>query len=48
MTKGKLGIKIPKYSKEGIAGREDNTAKPVYSGHLRFVKKVSAITKCPL
>ena len=24
------------------------TFKPVYSGHLRFLKKVSAITRCPL
>ena len=24
------------------------TVKPVYSGHLRFLKKVSAITRCPL
>ena len=24
------------------------TVKPVYSGHLRFLKKVSAVTRCPL
>ena len=24
------------------------TVKPVYSGHLRFLKIVSAITRCPL
>ena len=24
------------------------TVKPVYSGHLGFLKKVSAITRCPL
>ena len=24
------------------------TVKPGYSGHLRFLKKVSAITRCPL
>ena len=24
------------------------TVKPAYSGHLRFLKKVSAITRCPL
>ena len=25
-----------------------HTVKPVYSGHLQFLKKVSAITRCPL
>ena len=25
-----------------------NTTKPVYSGHLQFLKKVSAITRCPI
>ena len=25
-----------------------HTVKPVYSGHLRFLKKVSAITRCLL
>ena len=25
-----------------------NTVKPVYNGHLRFLKKASAITRCPL
>ena len=25
-----------------------NTVEPVYSGHLRFLEKVSAITRCPL
>ena len=24
------------------------TVEPVYSGHLRFLEKVSAITRCPL
>ena len=28
--------------------RVDDTVKPVYSGHLWFLKKVSAITSCPL
>ena len=31
-----------------FASYTDKTVKPVYSGHLRFLKKVSAITRCPL
>ena len=37
---------------EGISDHNDtnkrNTVKPVYSGHLRFLRKVSAISRCPL
>ena len=29
-------------------GDNMNTVKPIYSGHLRFLKKVSAKTRCPL
>ena len=28
--------------------RKDSTVKPVYSRQLRFLKKVSAISRCPL
>ena len=31
-----------------ITNSNQITVKPVYSGYLRFLKKVSAITRCPL
>ena len=31
-----------------IRDRYFHTVKPVYSEHLRFLQKVSAITRCPL
>ena len=36
---------IGSYADTGV---QTHTAKPVYSGHLRFLKKVSAATRCPL
>ena len=37
---------------EGISDHNDtnkhNKIKPVYSGHLRFLRKVSPISRCPL